>query len=108
MVILRLSRHGRKNQPSFRIVVQEKQRSPSSNVLETIGRYDPRTNPAAFDVKADRVAHWISHGAQVSNTLHNLFVEHKILSGEKRRVVHLKKQPEEKIASTPEAAPAKT
>lgn len=100
MLIIRFARFGRKNRPSFRIVVQEKQRAPSSNVLETIGHYNPLTNPATFEVKAERVQHWISKGAQVSNSLHNLLVEHKVLSSTKRSFVKAKKTTEAK-AETP-------
>jgi len=104
MVILRLARHGRKNRPSFRVVVQDKHRAPSSNVIETIGHYNPLTHPATFEVKAERVAYWLEKGAQTSNTLHNLLVEKKIVSGEKRRVTRAKKS-EDAEQPTPTAAP---
>jgi small subunit ribosomal protein S16 len=102
MITIRLARYGRKNRPSFRIVVQEKQRAPSSVVLETLGHYHPISKPAEFVVKSERIAHWLQKGAHVSNTLHNLLIEHKVIDGEKRRVTRAKK--EEK----PEAPPAHT
>lgn len=104
MVILRLARHGRKNRPSFRVVAQDKQRAPSSSVIETIGHYNPLTHPATFAVKAERVTYWLGQGAQVSNTLHNLLVEKKIMSGEKRRVTRAKKSEEAESPAAPETA----
>lgn len=104
MVILRLARYGRKNRPSFRVVVQDKRRAPSSTVIETIGHYNPITHPATFSVKAERVAYWLGKGATTSNTLHNLFVENKIIGGDKRRVTRAKKTDaaEQKASSAPE------
>lgn len=104
MIMIRLSRFGRKNLPSFRIVVQEKRRAPSSKVLETIGHYNPLTHPATFVVKADRVQHWMKNGAQLSNSLHNLLVEHKVIEGAKRDFVKVKKSDAAPEAATPAAA----
>ena len=106
MLTIRLSRFGRKNQPTYRIVVQEKRRAPSSTTIEVLGHYDPRGEHAALDVKADRVRYWISHGAQLSNTLHNLFVDKKVIEGTKRRFVTVKKKQEEEQPQTPNSAAA--
>jgi len=49
--------------------------------LEVLGNYDPRkTNE---QIKEDRVKFWISKGAQLSDTLHNMFIEKKIIEGKK-------------------------
>ncbi|MBI3957004.1 MAG: 30S ribosomal protein S16 [Candidatus Kerfeldbacteria bacterium] len=103
MIILRLARFGRKNKPTFRIVVQDKRRAPSSVVIETIGHYNPTTQPATFVVKADRATYWLGQGAKLSDTLNNLLIEHKVISGDKRKIVRVKK---EETAAESTAAPA--
>lgn len=113
MLVMRLQRVGRKNHAEFRVVLVESSRGPKTgNVVEFLGSYNPHTN--AFLVKEDRVTHWISKGAQASDTLHNLLVTAGIVKGEKRNVLPKKtpirseKAPEEKApeTKTPEATPS--
>ena len=83
MLVIRLTRVGKKKQPTYRIVVQEKHRDPWGKSIEILGHYNPRTK--AFEVKAERVKHWISQGAQASPTMHNLLITHKVIEGDKVR-----------------------
>lgn len=87
MLSIRLSRVGKSRAPIYRVVVMPKHRDPWANTVEILGHYNPRTEPREFVVKADRVKHWISQGAEVSNTLWNLFIDEKIIEGEKKRSV---------------------
>ncbi len=87
MLVIRLARHGRKNWPTYRVVLQDKDWAPGSKVLETLGHMDPHTNPATVVLKTERIQYWISKGAQPSNTVHNLLVTKEIITGEKRRSV---------------------
>ncbi len=73
MVKIRLRRTGLKNQPSYRIVVAEKESPRDGRFLEIIGNYNPRTEPFTFEVKEDRVYHWLRQGAQPSESLAQLF-----------------------------------
>ncbi|TSD02576.1 MAG: small subunit ribosomal protein S16 [Parcubacteria group bacterium Athens0714_16] len=83
MLKIRLKRVGRKHDPSYRIVVTEDFRGPKSGkYLENIGSYDPRKDTKT--INADRVKYWISKGAQVSDTVHNIFVSEKIIDGKKK------------------------
>lgn len=106
MLMIRLQRVGRRNHAEFRVVVTEKARAAqSSNYKELLGSYNPHTNTA--EIKADRVQYWIGVGAQVSDTVHNLLVEKKIIEGKKKNVLP-KKTPilkEEVKAETPAEAP---
>ncbi len=69
MVRIRLRRVGAKGQPSYRIVVAD-QRSPrDGRFIETIGHYNPRTDPPTVDIKEDRAIHWLSKGAQPSDAV---------------------------------------
>ena len=93
MLTIRLSRVGRKNDPSFRVVVVESKRKvKAGNYLEMVGSYDPRVD--RVELKADRIKHWISMGATVSDTVHNLLVSQKILSGKKINILPKYKAPE--------------
>jgi small subunit ribosomal protein S16 len=85
MLKIRLQRVGRKHDPSFRVVLLDSRRGPrSGNVLEVLGSYDARKG--APQLKGERIKHWISKGAQVSDTLHNLLVSSGIVKGKKKDV----------------------
>ena len=74
MVTLRLQRFGRKNRPFYRIVAIEKLKRRQGPVLENLGTYDP-VNPkkeAQVVLKTDRVKHWLSTGAQPSDTVRDM------------------------------------
>ncbi|MFA4845450.1 MAG: 30S ribosomal protein S16 [Patescibacteria group bacterium] len=87
MLSIRLSRVGKSRAPIYRVVVMPKHRDPWANTTEILGHYNPRTQPREFVVKADRVKYWIGQGAEVSDTLWNLFIDEKIIEGEKKRSV---------------------
>ena len=100
MLKIRLQRVGRKNDASFRVVVIESQRGPKAgNALEVLGFYDPKKD--VIEIKGDRVTHWISVGAQASDTLHNLLVKKKIIKGDKINVLS-KKSPIKKESTSDE------
>jgi len=90
MLAIRLSRVGKKKYATFRVVVSEKTKDTVGNYLELLGNYNPHTNEAVL--KADRIKHWISKGAQPSGSVHNLLVEHKVIEGEKIKVANIKKK----------------
>ncbi len=89
MLSIRLSRVGKSRAPVYRIVVMPKHRDPWANTTEILGHYNPRKHPHEFVVKADRVKYWIGQGAEVSNTLWNLFIDEKIIDDKKRSVSHI-------------------
>lgn len=72
MVRIRLRRVGGKGQPSYRIVAADKESPRDGRFLEILGHYNPRTNPATVVVKEDRIYHWISKGAQPSDSVFQL------------------------------------
>jgi small subunit ribosomal protein S16 len=73
MVKIRLRRMGAKGQPSYRIVASEKESPRDGRFLEILGSYNPRTTPATIQVNEDRVYHWMSKGAQPSESVVKLF-----------------------------------
>lgn len=103
MLTIRLTRVGKKNDPSFRVIVVESKRKPQpGNYLEMVGSYDPRTD--RIDLKADRIKHWLSMGATTSETVHNLLVSNKVIDAKKINV--LPKKTVAKVEVPAEAAPA--
>lgn len=92
MLVIRLTRIGKKKQPEYRFIISEKTRDPWGKALEILGRYNPRTNPKTIELKKDRIEHWISKGAQCSDTVWNLLVDQGLVKGEKRKVVSISKR----------------
>jgi small subunit ribosomal protein S16 len=73
MVRIRLRRVGLKRQPSYRLVVADKESPRDGKYLEIVGFYNPRTEPFTFDVKEDRIFDWMSKGAQPTESVAQLF-----------------------------------
>ena len=109
MLKIRLQRTGRVNNPSFRFVVTDSQNATrSGKFLEVLGSFDYRKG-GADTIDADRVKHWISKGAQVTDNVHNYLVGKKILTGKKKNVNPVKvvkKAEEPKAEAKKDAAPA--
>ena len=70
--MIRLARMGARKQPYYRVVVIDKERARNGRALEIVGLYNPRTSPATVDLKRERIEHWVSKGAQVSDTVGKL------------------------------------
>lgn len=102
MLIIRLQRTGKKNAADFRIVLAEKESHVSKKFQEVLGSYNPRTK--MFQVKTERVQHWISKGVALSPTIHNLFVTKNLTTEKKVRAFSTPKKPVE--APAPEAPKA--
>jgi small subunit ribosomal protein S16 len=66
---IRLKRMGRKNQPSYRIVVADSRAPRDGNVVAMIGHYSPRSAGAQFDVNVEQAREWIAKGATPSETV---------------------------------------
>jgi small subunit ribosomal protein S16 len=73
MVRIRLRRVGLRNQPSYRIVVADKESPRDGRFLEIVGFYNPRTEPATIEFQEDRIYDWLSKGAQPSEPISRLF-----------------------------------
>ena len=75
MLMIRLARIGARKQPYYRVVVIDKERARNGRSVEVVGLYNPRTNPTTIDLKRDRIAYWVSKGAQLSDTVSRLLAK---------------------------------
>ena len=72
MVKLRLRRMGAKKRPSYRIVAADSRSPRDGAFIESVGFYDPITDPATINVNLDRARHWIDNGAQPTETVRSI------------------------------------
>lgn len=70
---IRLRRVGRKKQPAYRIVVTDKRSARDGRFVETLGHYNPRTEPATIQVDTEKARAWLAKGATPSETVRSLF-----------------------------------
>ena len=79
MIKLRLKRMGAKKRPSYRIVAAESSSPRDGRIIESIGNYDPITEPAGRKINEERARYWLSVGAQPSDTVASLLRKQGIL-----------------------------
>lgn len=79
MVKLRLRRTGSKKRASFRIVAAESTAPRDGRFLENLGHYNPRQDPPLMVVDEERVFHWLSNGAQMTDSLARIFTSKGVL-----------------------------
>jgi small subunit ribosomal protein S16 len=78
-VKIRLTRLGRRNSPSYRIVVTDSHSPRDGRYIECIGLYNPINHPPALQVKEDRASYWLDCGAIPSDTVNSLFKRQGVL-----------------------------
>ena len=106
MLVIRLFRTGKKNQPSFKIVVTDKQNPPrGGRFVEEVGFYNPVTKEKVL--KQERLKYWLSQGAQPSATVQNLLIKEGILQ-DKKIPKHKKSKKKEEAVEVKEAPKAET
>jgi small subunit ribosomal protein S16 len=86
---IRLKRTGAKKRPSYRVVVADARAPRDGKFVDTLGYYDPLTNPPTIQVDAEKALLWLSRGAQPTDTVRSLF----------RRAGVLKLQDERRLAA---------
>ena len=72
-VRIRLTRVGATKQPSYRVVVADSRSARDSRSIETLGHYNPRTDPIELKIDADKAKAWLAKGALPSDTVARLF-----------------------------------
>src|SRR5205085_823579 len=76
-VAIRLRREGSLNRPYFKVVVADKRSPRDGKFIEIVGTYDPKKTGPNSTLKLDRIEHWISKGAQPSDTVRSLIKKTK-------------------------------
>lgn len=76
-VKMRLARYGAKKRPFYRVVVAEETAKRDGRYIEQLGTYDPREEPAKFDLKWERVDHWLGCGVIPTETVRTLMKKHR-------------------------------
>jgi len=95
MLTIRLNRIGKKNAPSYRVVLIEKTAPPKSGkFLELLGSYNPRLKE--ISLKKERIEYWLGQGVKTSDTVHNLLVSNGIIDSPKIKKKFKIKKTEEK------------
>ena len=77
MLKIRLRRTGGTNAPAYRIVVSDSRRTPTAQVLEELGYYDPTKNPPLLQLDGEKAKVWIDKGATASETVQKLLARPK-------------------------------
>lgn len=82
-VRIRLTRVGATKQPTYRVVVADGRRARDSRAIETLGHYNPRTEPVEIQIDEAKAKAWLAKGAQPSDTVARLFRQTGILPAAK-------------------------
>jgi len=101
MLVIRLFRTGKKKQPSYKVVVTDRNNPPQGGkFVEQVGFYNPLTKEKTL--VSERIQYWMSVGAKPSDTVYNILINENVVKGEKKKIVFKKKK---KAAPEPVAAP---
>ena len=102
-VSIRLRREGAKNRPYYKVVVADSRSPRDGKFIEIIGTYDPKKPDHNSTLKLDRIDHWISKGAQPSDTVRSLIKKNKKVGATSEPAAAA---PTEPAAATETAPPA--
>jgi small subunit ribosomal protein S16 len=89
MVRIRLSRVGAKKQPTYRVVVADRESPRDGRIIENVGLFNPRTEPPTVELAEDRILYWLSQGAQPSEAVER-FVKK---AGLREKLAEMRKAP---------------
>ncbi|OGF85630.1 30S ribosomal protein S16 [Candidatus Giovannonibacteria bacterium RIFCSPLOWO2_02_44_8] len=105
MLMIRLQRVGRRNDPSFRVVITDSRNSTKSGkFIEIVGNHDTR-HKDKIRLDKERILYWISKGAKATDTIHNLLIRNGIIAGKK---IDVSKRGNPPAGGAPASAPIAT
>ncbi len=78
-VKIRLKRMGSKKRPFYRIVVAHSRSPRDGRFIETVGTYNPLTEPEQVTLKEEAIMNWLSNGAQPSDTVRNILSKQGVM-----------------------------
>jgi small subunit ribosomal protein S16 len=85
---IRLTRLGKKKQPTYRVVVMDSRKPRDGKYIEQLGIYDPRQEPSLIKIDNERALHWLHTGAQPTERAQKLleisgaWTQFKVAKGE--------------------------
>lgn len=97
MLVIRLARTGRRNQPKFRVAVAEHSKPVNGKVVEVVGHFNPTIKKDPLTINKEAIESWISKGAQPSNTVSRLLNKHAGFSLEVKQ--HPERKPKKEVES---------
>ena len=116
-VKIRLSRHGAKKAPYYRVVVADERMPRDGRIIEEVGRYNPCVDPSFIKLDLDKVDEWIKKGAQPSDRVATIIecartgaeppASTKVTKAQKKKAQAAKQKKEEAAEAAKEAAEAK-
>lgn len=77
---IRLKKVGRKGQPSYRVVVLDGRKPRDAKVVADLGRYDPKTNPATFEIDQSVALKWLLDGAKPTKAARDLLSKSGVMT----------------------------
>jgi small subunit ribosomal protein S16 len=111
MLKIRLARVGKKKQPTYRVVVADARAKRDGRYVESIGQYNPRTEPNTFVIDEEKARDWMRKGAQPTERIHKLFatvglMEPPVFAPPKPKPAPQAERPATPAAAAPAAATA--
>jgi len=97
---------GARKQPFYRIVVADSRSPRDGRFIESIGYYDPTTDPPRMSVKGDRANYWLQQGAQPTGAALSLLKKHGLLGGQPQEATAEPKKPKAPVRKKAKATPA--
>ncbi len=82
MLRIRLQRRGKRGYATYRVVVADGHAPIAGKFIEDLGYYNPHT--ATLEVDGEKAQEWIKKGAHPTDTVHNLLITNKVITGEKK------------------------
>ncbi len=79
MVKLRLKRMGSKRKPFYRIVAADSRYPRDGRIIETVGTYNPTTDPASVTLNEELAIKWLNNGAQPTDTVRNILSKQGVM-----------------------------
>jgi small subunit ribosomal protein S16 len=76
-VRIRLTRHGAKKRPFYRVVVADERYPRDGRYIEQLGTYDPKVATGAIKLNQEKLENWIKRGAKPTQTVSQLIAKHK-------------------------------
>ena len=100
MLRMRLRRMGSKKKPTYRVVIAESRSPRDGAFIDSIGHYDPRTEPSTIVINADRAKHWLANGVQPSDRVSKLLVIQGIIEKTEEKAAAAADEKAEPAAAT--------